>query len=117
MVEQRENFRFALKTRGSIVVSCERWRQNLDGEPALQPGVGGSIDLTHTACPDLGGDFMRAKAGAGSEGQSVWIIESRRERGGGSSPSPAKWRLADTLLVTARLITGNPENPQQPHTE
>ena len=69
MVQRREHFRFALETREPIVVSGERWRQDLDRDLAFQPGVGRPIDLAHAPFADLGGDFVDAEAGAGSEGQ------------------------------------------------
>ena len=46
-------------------------RQDLDGDLALQLRVGGPIHLAHPAFADLGGDFVGAEAGAGSEGQSL----------------------------------------------
>jgi hypothetical protein len=58
--------------------------------------------VAHTAFPDLGGDFIRAEAGAWSEGQAMWIIGSRRERGGDSFSSTLKWRgepLAGSLTT------------------
>ena len=48
--------RFALKTREPIVLSGDRWRQDLDA-----------------ALADLGDDFVDAETGAGSEGQVVGL--------------------------------------------
>ena len=69
MIQRGEDFGFALKTREPIVVSGERWRQDLDRDLTLQLGVGGPIHLPHPAFADLGGDFVDAEAGAGGEGQ------------------------------------------------
>ena len=71
MIQRGEDFGFALKTRQPIVVSRERWRQDLDRDLTLQLGVGRPIHLPHPAFADLGGDFVDAEAGAGSEGQ--WL--------------------------------------------
>jgi len=56
--------RFALKTREPIVLSGDRWRQDLDA-----------------ALADLGDDFVDAETGAGSEGQVVGLY-------GRSLPTP-----------------------------
>ncbi len=42
--------------------------QHLDGDGALQPGVGRFVDLPHAPGPDGGLDLIRAEAGAALEG-------------------------------------------------
>jgi hypothetical protein len=69
MIQRGEDFGFALKTCEPIVVSGERWRQNLDRDLTLQLGVGGSIYLPHPAFADLGRNLEDAEARAGSERQ------------------------------------------------
>ena len=82
VIQGGEHFRLALKTREPIVISRERWRQDLDGDLTLQPGVRPSIHLTHFTFANPGGHFVRAEASTGSQGQFVWIIWARLERGG-----------------------------------
>ena len=38
--------------------------QHLDGDGAVQAGVGGLVDLSHAAFADLGGDGIRTEGGA-----------------------------------------------------
>ena len=71
MIERREDFRFALESGEPIGIRGDRGRQHLDGDLALQVGVGRPIHLTHPADADLGGDFIGAEARAGSESQSL----------------------------------------------
>ena len=52
-----------------VGVSRERWRQDLDGDLTLQPGIGRPVHLAHAAFANLCGDFVDAKTGAGSQGQ------------------------------------------------
>ena len=69
MVQRREDFGFALKPSQPIVIRRDGRRQDLDGDLALQPGVGGPIHLPHSALTEQGGDFIDAETGAGSESQ------------------------------------------------
>ena len=50
--------RFALRVRGDMR------GQDFDGDGALQPGVGGLIDLAHPPGPDGGLELIRAELGA-----------------------------------------------------
>src|SRR5579864_1099920 len=52
--------------------------KNLDGDRAIEAGIGGAIDFAHTAGSDLRDDFVRAEFGAGGEGhgQSRIISEA-----------------------------------------
>ena len=69
MVQRREHFGFALKPSQPIVIRRDGRRQDLDGDLALQLGVGRPIDLPHSALTEQGGDFVDAETGAGSECQ------------------------------------------------
>ena len=82
MVQRGEHFRFALKASEPIVIRRDGRRQDLDRDLALQLGVGGPIHLAHAAFADLGGDFVDAETGAGSEGQSDAIIWAGRAADG-----------------------------------
>ena len=87
MIERGEDFGFALEPGQPIRIPGDRCGQHLDGHGPLQIGVSRPIDLAHAAHADLGGDFIRAEAGARGQGQFVWIIRGARESGG----SPAFW--------------------------
>ena len=85
MVQRREDFRFALESRQPLGIAGHRRRQHLDGDAALQIGVGRPIDLAHAARADLGGDFIRTEAGADCEGhvgRTGVIIRGMRGFGG-----------------------------------
>src|SRR4029077_9205179 len=44
--------------------------QNLDGDGAIEAGIGGAIDFAHAAGSDRPDDFVRAEFGAGGEGHA-----------------------------------------------
>ena len=69
MVQRRERLRFAREPREPIGIVRERVGQDLERDVAIQLRVAGAIHLAHAAFADLGGDFVDAEAGAGSEGQ------------------------------------------------
>ena len=67
MVQRREDFRFALKTREPVGVRRERSRQNLDGDLAFEPGVRRAVDLAHPAGADDGDHLVGTETSAGSK--------------------------------------------------
>jgi hypothetical protein len=67
MVQGGEDFGFALEACQALGVSRHRLWQHLDGDLALQVGVGGAIDLAHAACAEGGQDLIRAEARAGAQ--------------------------------------------------
>ena len=69
MVQRGEDFGFALEAREPIGIAGERLGQHLDRDLAFQLGVRRAIHLAHPAGADLGGDFVRAEAGAWSYSQ------------------------------------------------
>jgi hypothetical protein len=71
MIEGRENFSFSLEARQSVGARCQRHRENLDRDLALQLRVSGSIHLAHPTGSHGGDDLKRAEAGAGREGQNA----------------------------------------------
>jgi hypothetical protein len=52
----------------------------------------GAIHLAHATFADLGGDFVDAEAGTGSEGQFVGIIRAERRGGTNRSCVTGQWR-------------------------
>src|SRR5215472_4729583 len=61
MIERGEHLRLALEPRKTVGVGCERVRQNLESNLAIQLGITGAIDLAHAARADLGDDFVGAE--------------------------------------------------------
>ena len=56
--------------REPVGISGQRWRQNLDRHLArFSFVIRGPVDFPHPAHADLGSDRIRAKAGAGDQGQ------------------------------------------------
>ena len=66
VVQGREDFGFALKAREPFGVGRDVQGQHLHRHLALQLRVGGAIHLPHPALAHLGGDRIRAEAGAWS---------------------------------------------------
>ena len=64
MVQRGEDFRFALEPGQPLAVGRHRVGQDLDGDLSLEVGVGGAIDLAHSAHADLRGNFVRAESSA-----------------------------------------------------
>jgi hypothetical protein len=69
MIQRRERLRLTLEPRQAFGVRRERVRQDLDRDLAIERRVGCPIHLAHSTHTDLGGDFIRAEARAGSEAQ------------------------------------------------
>ena len=69
VIQRGEGFGFAQKACEPIVVSGQRWRQDLDRHLTLQLGIGSPVHLPHPAFANLGGNLVGAEASAGAEGQ------------------------------------------------
>jgi hypothetical protein len=57
----------ALEPRPQIVIAGDLTRQNLDRDRPLEARIACFVDLTHPARADLGGQFIRAEAGPGTQ--------------------------------------------------
>jgi hypothetical protein len=73
MIQGGEDFRFALKACQSVGVRRQRRWEDLDGNLTLQPRIRRPIDFPHPTRADLRGDFVDAEAGAGREGQAIFV--------------------------------------------
>jgi hypothetical protein len=71
MVQSREDFRFALKSDDTLDVTDNGRRQNLDGDLAIEDGIGGAIHLAHAAHTEQRGDFKWAEARAWRQSQGI----------------------------------------------
>ncbi len=80
----------------------ELFRKHLDGDLALQVRVCRPIDLPHPAHADLGGDRIRAEAGAGSQGHEAGRIIGGSKTDSAFCCSPREW-LAGRMLVAKPL--------------
>ena len=58
---------FALEALAEIGIVGDVRGQDLDGNGAVQAGVGGFVDLAHTARAEGGFDLIRAECGAWAE--------------------------------------------------
>jgi hypothetical protein len=72
MIERREHFRLALKTRDTVAIAGKRRGKDLDGDIALQPRISGAIHLAHATSTNRGGDFVWAEASAEGERHAKW---------------------------------------------
>ena len=65
VVQAGDGLRFALEALLHLGVVGEVRRQDLDRDRAVQPRVGGLVDLAHAAGAEGAGDFVRTEARAG----------------------------------------------------
>ena len=73
-----------VETGKTLRICRHRFRQHLHGYVALQLRVRRPVHLPHPTHTDLGGDLIRAEAGAGTQSQSCFIRKVRElERSGG----------------------------------
>jgi hypothetical protein len=70
-VQRCEDFGFTLKTGETLAIEREGVRQYLNCDSPFQVGVGRAIYLAHATNADLGGDFVRAESGAGSQSHAI----------------------------------------------
>ena len=61
MIQRRQHFRFALKTREPLGIMRDRFRQNFDGHVAPELGVMRLIHLAHAARANLRADFVETE--------------------------------------------------------
>jgi hypothetical protein len=69
MVQSGEDFRFVLESDGTLDVTGNGRRQDLDGDLSFEVGISGAIDLAHALLAEQRGDFKRAEARARSKRQ------------------------------------------------
>jgi hypothetical protein len=65
MMERRESLRLALETLSQVRIGRDVLGKNFDRNRALEPRVGGFVNLSHTAGPDRTGDRVGAEPCAG----------------------------------------------------
>ena len=75
---------FALEPLLQVGIGRDMLGQHLDGDGAVQAGVGGLVDLAHAPCAEGGLDLVRAECGAGLEGH---LDGPRLSRQPGQPPS------------------------------
>ena len=63
MVQRSKDSRLAREPPKAIGIRRQFARQNLNGDITPEPRIARSIDFTHPALADLGGDLIRAEAG------------------------------------------------------
>ena len=67
MVERREDLRFALEPGQAIRIGGESFRQDLQGDIAVELRVVRPLHFAHAAFANLGGDLVVAESGADCE--------------------------------------------------
>ena len=73
MIQRGEDFGFALESRQPLWVCRKASGRTLIATCRFKVGISRAIHLTHAADADLGGDFIRAEAGASSESHGKWL--------------------------------------------
>src|ERR1700722_11313997 len=66
-----------VEPRQPVRIECERGRQDLERDVAIQPGITTAIHLSHPARAKDGDDLEWAKAGAGCQGHRRIIPADR----------------------------------------
>jgi hypothetical protein len=56
MIQRRQHWRLARESCHAASILRESFGRNLDGNIAIQLGIGGAPDLAHAALAELGGD-------------------------------------------------------------
>ena len=64
MVQRGQDFGFTLEAGEPISIAGKRLRQDPERHLAVQLGIGGLPDLSHTPLADEGGDIVVAESGA-----------------------------------------------------
>ena len=67
MAQGRERLRLALEPLLQVRVGGDVLGQDLDGDGAVEPRVGGLVDLAHAAGANRSGDLVGAEPGANSQ--------------------------------------------------
>ena len=73
VIQRRQRLGFALEAGQPIGIVRKGVGEDFDRDLATKVSVGGALDLAHAAHSDLGGDFIRAEAGAGSQSHGKWL--------------------------------------------
>src|SRR5262245_33045900 len=58
MIQRREHAGFTLESRHTLAIMAERFREKLDCDVPAELRIGGLVDVTHAACPQVAGDFV-----------------------------------------------------------
>ena len=80
MIERGDGSRFAFEPLASIRIGRVRFRQHLHRDHAIQPDVGGLVDLAHPAGAEAGDDLVGAKPHAVGEGHDLICLKKNRTR-------------------------------------
>ena len=64
MIQRSHGARFTLESGAQILALGDVFRQDLDGDDAIEPGVARLIDFSHASRSDRGQDFVRTELSA-----------------------------------------------------
>ena len=93
MVEGGDRAGFALEALAPLLVAGQLFRQDFDGNQAIEPGVARLIDLAHAAGADQPDDFVGAEARTGASDMCTVV---RGVFGGSASGKVQRGRLRKT---------------------
>ncbi len=74
MIQRRQDLGLALESRQTLGIARHRLGQHLDRHLPPELGVLGTVDLTHAALTELGGDLEMGKRCANHEVHVVYVI-------------------------------------------
>ena len=67
MIQRSNRTCFALESSAQILARGDVFRQDLDGDRAIEAGVARLVDFSHSSSADRGEDFVGAESVAGGE--------------------------------------------------
>src|SRR5262245_14483284 len=112
MIQRREHAGFTLESRHTLAVMAESFREKLDGNVPAELRIGGLVDITHAACPQVAGDFVVCES-ASDHGLTNLCGHSIKH------PHPASHSSSENSggRNQERNLSGRPSSPGEFHPE
>ncbi len=73
VVQAGDRLRFAFEAAPAFRIGGQMLGQHLNGHSAIQAGVARLVNLTHSACPNLGSDVEVAEPGTDCESHTFLV--------------------------------------------
>lgn len=105
VIHRRQYFGLALEPRHAFAVVREGFRQDLDRDVALEPGIPRAVNLAHSAGTDRPEDFLRTEFGA-PPASSMAFNEAYRNQQREALPDRSK-RSASSGNGVRHRLTGH----------
>ena len=105
VIERRDRARFAIEAVAEFLIPCERRRQNLQGDAAIETCVARLVDLAHAAGTEGGLNLVRSEPSTWREGQAcglspTWSEAARENTLCGPTRSSLERHEPDVALLS-----------------